>query len=158
MKNHYVDYEQILMGPADQFGGKLGDIFMGWRNEENVSCAGLADICARSIGEPKNPAVRRVAEAALKLADEKNNNPYHDHHHNREVAALTLAMLIRHKITMLEPEIDRDMAWLTLAGAAIHDYKHDGTCAYCRLSDFRDGRGQLQNHSHQQPRGFRLTT
>jgi len=127
MKNHYVDYEQALTCSPDQFGARMGDIFMGWRKEENISAASLVDICARYFGEPKDPVIRKVAAAALQMADERTVNAYHDHHHNREVAALTLAMLIRHKMNMIEPEISADMAWLTLSGAAIHDYKHDGT-------------------------------
>lgn len=127
MCNNYSKFENIINCVAEDSGARLGDLFLDWRKDKDLSSVGLIDICERLIGPPKNKKLRNVARAALLLADEKNGNAYHSHHHNREVATLTLAMLIRHKMNMLEPEIDNDMAWLTLAGAAIHDYKHDGT-------------------------------
>ncbi len=126
MFNIYSKYEKIITCIADNASERLGDVFLDWRKDENLSSVGLLDICERLIGPPKNAKLRDIAKAALLMADEKSDNAYHSHHHNREVAALTLAMLVRHRMNLLEPEIDNDMAWLTLAGAGIHDYKNDG--------------------------------
>jgi len=126
MFNNYSKYEEIISCVAPDSAERLGEVFLDWRKQEGLSSVGLLDVCERLIGPPKNEKLRDIVRAALLLADEKNDNAYHNHHHNREVVALTLALLVRHKMNMLEPEISNDMAWLALAGAAIHDYKNDG--------------------------------
>lgn len=88
MNHSLSDYEKTLTtAHIDIFGFRMAQAFMQWRNDPDFTCKNFTAICTRQLGLPKNSNLIKAAEMAFGLADEKNDNGYHNHHHNREVIA-----------------------------------------------------------------------
>lgn len=125
--NMYSKIFRTALGNYKQpgFGKNLSDLFMDWRRE-SPSAVSFKDLVEDFVGKPEDENLYDALRRAMELADRPSKNPYHNHHHNREVFLMTLALLKTHQEIQASPPIHADLAWTTLCAALLHDYRHDG--------------------------------
>lgn len=123
----YSVFNDIFKSDPAEFGPRLSALFRDLRVSDDFPCTAFTALAENYFGQPETKGIKDAVFTALELADEQNLNGYHNHHHNREVVAVTIALLLKHQMSNLQPRLSNDLIWLTIAASAIHDYKHDGT-------------------------------
>lgn len=139
----------------DDFGDRIASVFQDWRqNKSGVILPQILFQTIQAFGIAEDHPMMPAALVAAVLGEIPHKYPYHNNHHFREAALMTMKLAYVHnhlpetpQTLILSPE---DILLLFIA-ASIHDFAHDG------LGNVIDGvhmPSRLEKRSYQRVKPF----